>query len=489
MSLVLRAPARRRLAHACLAVAATVLAACGGSDSSSEPPPPPPPPPVPAIGLNPTTLSFATQAGTTPTTSTTTVAIANAAQGTLTGLSLGTITYGAGATGWLTAALSGTSAPASVTVTANWAGLAAGSYTATIPVASSVTGVAPVSITATLTVAAPPAIRLVPDNASFSAIVGGANPAPQSVVVDNGGGGTLNGLSLGTITYTGPTTGWLAASIGGQQAATSVSLTANVASLQPGVYLAQVPVRSTATGVSNSPQNINVAFTVSFPPSSLALRPSNALTFNAPQGGAVAGPQTLRIVQGNGSQVQLGGLSLGPVTYGPGATGWLVIDRAPGAVTPDSVRVTVGDIRALAVGSYSANFEVRTTAAGVAAVPVTVRLDVGAATPPRIQLSRDSVVMAMQAGGALPPAEELFITNGGTAPLTGLSIRIIDPTGNWLAPQLSPSGNGATLSVRPNSVAQGFTAPRTVRTVIELSSNAPGALNSPVNIPVVLQIR
>lgn len=488
MTVLSLARAGRRAAHAGLVLATALLAACGGSDSSSEPAPPPPPPPVPAIGLNPTTLTFATQAGTTPTTSTTQVAIANAAQGTLSGLAVGTITYGAGATNWLTATLSGNTAPASVNVTANWAGLAAGTYTATIPVTSSVTGVAPVSITATLTVAAPPAIRLVPDNASFDAVVGGANPAARTIVVENGGGGTLNGLSLGTITYTGPNTGWLTATIGGPQAATSVSLAPSVASLQPGVYLAQVPVRSTAPGVSNSPQNINVAFTVSFPPSQLALRPSAALTFNAPQGGAVAGPQTLRIVQGNGSQVQLGGLSLGPITYGAGATGWLSIVRAPGAVTPDSVTVGVGDIRSLAVGSYTANFEVRTTAAGVAPVPVTVRLDVGTAVPPRIQLSRDSVVMAMQAGGALPPAEEIFITNGGTAPLTGLSIRIVDPTGNWVAPQLVPSGNGAILSIRPNSVAQGFT-PRTVRTVIELSSNAPGVTNSPVNIPVVLQVR
>mgnify|MGYP002783541832 CR=1 FL=1 len=487
MSVTVRARVRR-VAPLCFAVVATTfLAACGGSDSSA-PPTPPPPPPVPAIGLNPATLNFATQAGTTPTSSTTEVAIANAAQGTLSGLALGAITYGTGASNWITAALSGNTAPASVQVTANWAGLAPGTYTATIPVTSSVTGVTPVSITATLVVAPPPAIRLVPDNVSFSAVVGGSNPASQSVVVENGGGGTLNGLSLGPITYTGPTTGWLAATIGGAQAATSVSLTATVASLQPGTYAAQVPVRSTATGISNSPQNIAVTFTVAFPPSQLALRPSNALTFNAPQGGAVAGTQTLRIVQGNGSQVQLGGLSLGPITYGAGATGWLTIVRAPGASTPDSVTVGVGDIRALAVGSYTASFEVRTTAAGVAPVPVTVRLDVGAAVPPRIQLSRDSVVMAMQAGGALPPAEEIFITNGGTAPLTGLSIRIIDPSGNWVAPQLTASGNGAILSIRPNSLAQGFT-PRTVRTVIELSSNAPGVTNSPINIPVVLLVR
>lgn len=486
MPVVLRPRRTRRAAHACLAAAAALLAACGGSDSTTTPPPPPPTV-QPVIGLNPTTLAFSTRAGATPSTSSTQVAIANTGTGTLSGLAIGTITYGAGASNWLTATLSGNTAPATITATADWAGLAPGTYTATIPVTSTVTGVTAASVTATLTVTAPPAIRLVPDNAGFAAVVGGASPASQTIVVENAGGGTLDGLSLGTIAYTGPVTGWLNAQISGPQAAASVALTASVASLQPGVYLATVPVRSTAAGVTNSPQNINVAFTVSFPPSRLELLPSSTLTFNAPQGGAVAGPQTLRIIQGNGSGNQLGGLSLSPVTYGAGASGWLVVERAPGTSTPDSLRVTVGDVTALAAGNYTASFDVRTTAAGVSSAPVTVNLSIGPAVPPRVQLSRDTVRMAMQQGGPQPPFELVQITNGGTAPLTGLSIRILTG-GQWLAPTLTPSGNGAILSVLTNVNA--LTLARGLYTAnIEVSSNAPNVQNSPTNVTVLLQVR
>ena len=58
-----------------------------------------------------------------------------------------------------------------------------------------------------------PVIRLSAMSTTFTAVQGEASPAPQTLSVTNGGGGTLSGLVRGTISYdAGQPTGWLAAS-------------------------------------------------------------------------------------------------------------------------------------------------------------------------------------------------------------------------------------------------------------------------------------
>ena len=51
----------------------------------------------------------------------------------------------------------------------------------------------PVLATATITVSA--------NSLSFAVSQGNVNPPGQSITITNGGGGTLSGLSIGTITY------------------------------------------------------------------------------------------------------------------------------------------------------------------------------------------------------------------------------------------------------------------------------------------------
>src|SRR5205807_6190622 len=118
------------------------------------------------------------------------------------------------------------------------------------------------AVSTAFTVIVPPTILLTPSSATFSAVVGGGNPATQTVGVTNSGGGTLNGLAVGTITYGAGASGWLTASLNQAAAPATVTLGATTGALAVGTYTATVPVTSTAASVTNSPQNIAVTFTV-----------------------------------------------------------------------------------------------------------------------------------------------------------------------------------------------------------------------------------
>ena len=97
-------------------------------------------------------------------------------------------------------------------------------------------------------------IVLSPISASFAAFVAGSNPPTQSVQV-SGSTGSLTGVAVGAVQYTGAQTGWLDATLSGL----TITLTASLGSLGAGTYTAHVPV--TADNVSNS-TSITVTFQV-----------------------------------------------------------------------------------------------------------------------------------------------------------------------------------------------------------------------------------
>src|SRR5439155_3562155 len=84
------------------------------------------------------------------------------------------------------------------------------------------------TVSVTFVVSPPaPASDLSPTSVSFGATPGGANPAPQTVSITNGGGGTLSGLAVEPISYgTGQPTGWLSATLSGSTAPATLTLSA-----------------------------------------------------------------------------------------------------------------------------------------------------------------------------------------------------------------------------------------------------------------------
>ena len=212
----------------------------------------------PTISLSPTSLSgnISSTCGSIPNS---TVTISNSGGGTLATPTF-TTTYGSGASGWLNPSVSGSSAPYTLTVAWQNLCLSDGTYTATIAIASSGAANTPVDLPVTLTVgsSSSPTISLSPSSLSFSATVGGSNPAAQDVTVSNSGSGTLASPTT-SITY-GSGSGWLSVSCSGSSAPYTCSTQPTTGNLTAGTYTATVKVAS--SGASNTPQSYSVTFAV-----------------------------------------------------------------------------------------------------------------------------------------------------------------------------------------------------------------------------------
>lgn len=221
---------------------------------------------APTIALSAGTIAFNAYQGDPA--SSQAVDITNSGTGTLNGLATGAVTYGAGASGWVTGVtLGAATAPTTLTVQVTPGAIAPGNYSATFPLTSTAPGVtnSPQTVTVTLAIVAPPgqSILLTPSACTFVATAGAADPAAQTVVVTNDAYGTLNGLSLGAISYgASEPTGWLTATLDTVAAPAVVTLQPATGALPAGTYHATVPVASSAPGVTNSPQSIAVTFTV-----------------------------------------------------------------------------------------------------------------------------------------------------------------------------------------------------------------------------------
>jgi hypothetical protein len=435
--------------------------------------------PAPGISLSVATLSYsALEGGANPASQF--ITITNGGGGTLSGLSTGTITYGAGATGWLQApTLSATTAPATLTVQPVTGALTPGTYTATIPVQSGVASNSPQNLTVTFTVTPSPAIALSSASLTFTATQGGANPASQFITITNSGGGTLSGLSTGTITYGAGATGWLQApTLSTTTAPATLTAQPVTGALAAGTYTATIPVQSGVA--SNSPQNLTVTFTVT-PSPAIALS-SASLTFTATQGGANPASQFITITNsGSGS---LTGLSTGTITYGAGATGWL---QAPilSATTAPATLTLQPVTGALIPGTYTATVPVQSGVASNSPQNLTVTFTV--TPPPAITLSSASLTFAATEGGANPASQFITITNGGGGTLTGLNTGTITygaGASGWLqAPNFNSTTAPATLTIQP---VTGALTPGSYTATIPVQSGV--ASNSPQNLTVTFNV-
>ncbi len=329
-------------------------------------------PAAPSIVLSSSTVGFsATQSGADPTAAT--LNISNGGGGTLSGLTLGTITYGSGASGWLTAGLAATTAPTTLTLQPTTGSLAAGTYTATVPVTSAVAANSPQSVTVTFTVAAPPPSMVVtPSTASFTATAGGGDPPSQGTAVTNGGGGTLSGIAVGSITYGPGASGWLGATLGSTAAPVTLTLQPTTGSLTAGTYTATVAITSAVA--ANSPQTVAVTFTVSAPAPLIVLGTSG-VGFTAIEAGNSPTSQAVSVTNGGGGS--LSGLGVGTISYGPGATGWL--QATLGSSTAPTTLTLQPATGALPAGTYTATVPVTSAAASNSSVNLTVTFTIASA--------------------------------------------------------------------------------------------------------------
>jgi hypothetical protein len=176
--------------------------------------------------------------------------------------------------------------------------------------------------------------------------------------VSNGGGGTLDGLGV-TVRYdSGQPVGWLNVSIGAGTAPTTISAQPVTGSLSAGTYGATIDV--TSSQASNSPQTIDVTFTVNAAPTPPSISLSTtSLSFQATAGGA--NPSATSVSVSNGGGGTLGGLGV-TVRYDSGQpVGWLNVSIGAGtAPTTISAQPVTGSLSA---GTYGATIDVTSSQA------------------------------------------------------------------------------------------------------------------------------
>lgn len=395
---------------------------------------------APVIGVSSSQVAFDLQMGQGAVTQT--VAVTNLGGEVLSGLGAG-VAYGEGDPGgWLVASLSPTTAPSQLAITADPTFLQVGTYGAQVYISAPEALNTPVIIGVTLTLQElRPRIALATESVSFSAQSGEQPPAPRTVAVQNGGGGSLTGLAV-AVNYSSTATGWLAASLDGTEAPATLTVGVDHRGLDPGSYVADVVVTSAVA--ENSPATLRVTLTVGSPPPSITLTPTE-VRFSTDQGQSDPPPAAVTVTNGGGGA--LTGLSSSVIYPNGGATGWLVAEL-DGTSAPATLTLTPSTGQ-LGAGSYTATVRVASDQGGVAPADVAVILTVGARpaapsnlsaaalSPTSVELSwndnsddEDGFVVERQTGGgpwtqiASPSANSTGYVDATASPETSYGYRV-----------------------------------------------------------------
>jgi uncharacterized protein (TIGR03437 family) len=357
---------------------------------------------------------------------------------------------------WVTVSSGGT-APAVVDIRVDPSGLAPATYTGRVIISSAGAGNSPVTVPLTLTVTRAIALSASPASLTFTYQAGSATPAARQVTITSGG------TPIGITTSIGKGAPWLAAT-GGTVTPATLSVTVDPAGLSPGSYDGLILVQSDSA--ANSPLQIPVTLNVVQAPS-LSVSPAS-LAFVAQAGGPPPAAQPVAVTS-SGAALDF------QSTVSEGAS-WLKVSGGSGT-TPGSIQISV-DSASLPAGNYAGTVLISSSSSNsTALVPVTLTISAG----PTLSVFPANLNFAYQIGGSQPPRRFLLVTGGGgTAAVSASSMTFAG--GDWL----SVSGGGSTpflltSVVNPMGLAAGVYSG-------QISLTAPGATNSPLNVPVTLTV-
>lgn len=284
-----------------------------------------------------------------------------------------------------------------------------GFVTAVGPGSATITASTPTqSASSTVTVLAPPAISLAVSSATFSAQAGGAGPTPTSVLVSNGGPGTLQNLSVSSVTYgAGQPAGWLVATLSATSATAAqpaaLQLVPSTVGLAAGIYTATVSV--SASPASNSPRTLTVTLTVT-PPPTIQLSAASA-AFTSIVGGAAPAAQVITVSAGDGGVISALTRS---IRFGqPAQAGWLTA-TLNATTTPASLTLQALP-GSLPTGTYTATVSILSPNASNS--PQTIAVSYEVTEQPRLVVSQSAISFAAPFGGPNPAAQEVLVSNAG----------------------------------------------------------------------------
>jgi uncharacterized protein (TIGR03437 family) len=348
--------------------------------------------------------------------------------------------------------------PVNLSLTLNPASLPSGTYLVDILLTPAVAGGVPVTVPVVLQVTGGISIVANPVSLTLSAVAGGS-AVTQTFQV------TASGSTSFTASPTTTTGGsWLTVSPASGTAGyvgTTLTVTANPASLAAGTYQGSVLLTSGGGIVTQVPIVFNVAAS-----SGLTLSPG--LLGFAYTLGAAAPPN--QIVQVSGSQS-----FTAAATTSTGGT-WLSVTPTSGTGSA-SLTVTANPA-GLAAGSYSGAIVV--TPAGGTAQTVAVTLTVSA---PGLAATPNPLAFTYQAGGTLPASQSLAVTSTGTP----IAFTATATSTGWLSvsPATGTTPGSLTVSVNPadlgagnytgsiNLTAASGTAPITVTVTLVVTAPLP----------------
>ena len=356
--------------------------------------------------------------------------------------------------GWLSVTPSSGISSATLTVSVNPAGLKAGSYVGSISVTSNQTS-NNLTISVTLNVTqVTVAYTVGPSSLSFAYQVGGSPPGSQNLTISTSPSANI-GFSLSPSTASGGS--WLSVTPTSGVTSASVSVSVNPAGLGPGVYNGSIAVTGTGT---NSPLAVPVSLTVT---ALLSANPGS-LAFAYQTGQSTPPSQTVH-VSASGSAA---------LSFQAAASGGQWLSVAPAAATtPSDLTVSVNPV-GLAAGTYTGAITVTSALASTVSIPVSFTV----ATQPLLSVTPAALTFGYELGGPVPPVQTLSVT--GSSPL---NYTVSENGGAWL--KVTPTG-GSTPGSMDVSINPSGLAVNVYRASITVT--AAGASNSPVNVPVVLQV-
>ncbi len=343
--------------------------------------------------------------------------ITNGGGGSMGGISAAVQYPEGGTSGWVSLALAGTSAPSTLTVSIPLGLLEEGVHDAFLVLASPDARNSPVTVPVRAVVTLDqPIIGLGPRALDFQAEAPAGPPAPQAVQVTNLGGGALVDLQAVPL-YFG-VGDWLSANLSESTAPTELLVQPDPSGLLPGTYTSEV--RIMGPGALNTPQSVDVTFTVEVGPVS----PTHS-TATVPDG--IAGLPTEIVVQARDG-------SGNPLSSGGGA----VIISVSGANNAGGVPVTDQTD-----GTYTATYT--PTSAGTDNVAITIN---------GTSIIGSPFASAVEVGEVSPAHTTATVPAGSAGSATNIIVQARDAYGNPLssggetvAVTVSGDNNAGTLTV------------------------------------------
>lgn len=249
--------------------------------------------------------------------------------------------------------------------------------------------------------------------------------------------------------------------------AVSVSPTGLAAGTQTGM------ISITASGATNSAQNISVSFTVTTAPTPTIGLSSTNLSFTGVQAGTSPAAQTVTI-NNSGSDTLTWTAS--------GSASWLSISPTSGSVPAGSSNTLSVSVSTTGLTAGTVSTPIIISAAGATNTPQVITASLTVTAQPALGLSPTTFSFTATQGAANPAPKTLNITNSGTGTLTW------SVTGNPICLTLTPASGTTTTGTSPVTLSVNTAGLLAGPFTAAITVTATTATNSPQTIPVTLTV-